>query len=140
MTDSKKTTTVKPITEGQKNEVETLKKQIIELQNQLKNQPESLEEKIKFYQAKQENITKLTRLDGFATSLIQIGEDVQESIKENDFSSDRYSFQIVRKNYSSHEGNKLLDINNPVLISEVLGFALDKINVKRAHLQNLIEA
>ncbi|WBL42382.1 hypothetical protein PBT90_16725 [Algoriphagus halophytocola] len=140
MTPTKKGTTVKPITEAQKNEVESLKKQIEELQNQLKSQPESLEDKIKYFQAKQENITKLNRLDGFAELLIKIGEDVKESMKENDFSSEKFAVTVTKKDYSHSQPNRILDINNPVLVSEVLAFALDKINVKRTHLQTLIEA
>ncbi len=117
-----------------------LKQENASLQIKLQDKPQSLEDKIKFYQAKQENITKLTRLDGFAASLITLGEEVQNSMGENEFTSDKFSFQVIKKNYSHHDGNKILDINNPVLVAEVLDFALGKINVKRQQLQTLIEA
>ncbi len=117
-----------------------LKQENASLQIKLQEQPQSLEDKIKFYQAKQENISKLTRLDGFAKSILIIGEEVQNSMGENEFTSDKFSFQVIKRNYSSHDGNKVLDINNPVLVAEVLDFALGKINEKRNQLQTLIEA
>jgi hypothetical protein len=140
MITSKKETPVKAIAEPQQNEVESLKKQIADLQIQLKSQPLSLEEKIKFYQAKQDNILKLNRLDGFADSLVTIGEEAQNSIGENEFSSEKFAVAITRKDYSYKEGSKILEINNPVLVVEVLGFALERINAKRATLRTLIEA
>lgn len=126
--------------ETPKSEVERLKKELETLKAQLAEKPMSLEDKIKFYQAKQDNILKLTRLDGFATSLITIGEEVQNSIGDNDFSSEKYSIAITKKDYSHSNPLKVLEINNPVLVAEVLDFALVKINFKRTQLQTLIEA
>lgn len=120
--------------------ITNLKSENASLQFKLKQQPASLEDKIKFYQAKQENISKLARLDGFAASLVTVGEEVQNSMGENEFSSEKYSVAITKKDYSHSNPVKILDINNPVLVAEVLDFALGKINTKRNQLQTLIEA
>lgn len=120
--------------------IANLKNENASLQFKLNSQPTSLEDKIKFYQAKQENISKLARLDGFAASLVTIGEEVQNSMGENEFSSEKYSVAITKKDYSHQTPVKILDINNPVLVAEVLDFALGKINTKRQQLQTLIEA
>lgn len=124
----------------EKTEVEKLREELKTLKSQLAEKPMSLEDKIKFFQAKQENISKLSRLDGFAELLIKIGEEVQDSMGENDFSSEKYMVSVTKKDYSHSNPMKVLEINNPVLVVEVLDYALERINTKRESLKTLIEA
>lgn len=141
MTPTKKGTTVKPITEAQKNEVEILKKQIAELQSKLNEQPASLEDKIKYFQEKQANISKLTKLDAFAESLVKIGQDAQEATETDEFFSERFAVRVSKRSSTYREDyDDILKIQNPVLVTEVLGYALERINAKRNHLKTLIEA
>lgn len=141
MTTSKKETPVKAIAKSENPEVEALKKQIEELQNKLQEQPLSLEEKIKFYQEKQANISKLAKLDAFAESLVKIGEDAQESAEKDEFFSERFAVRVSKRaNTYREDYEDILKIQNPVLVVEVLGYALERINAKRNQLKTLIEA
>jgi hypothetical protein len=133
--------TKKPTTTATgKNEVEELKAQIKKLEGQLSQQPQSLEEKIKFFQEKQEMIKRLSLLDCHANELLKIGAEIQKEHGEDEFLSERYFMKITYKatNYGSEQ--EVLKIQNPKLIAEVLGFAIGKLNEKRNELQTLINA
>lgn len=125
----------------QTNEVETLKKEIEKLKSQLDNQPESLEEKIKFFQQKQEMIKRLRLLNDYAENLLNVQEQINESLKENDvFLSDHFQFKIQYKQNSYGSPKDVLTIAHPKLIGDVLGFAIGKIQDKRTEIQNQINA
>lgn len=141
MTTSKKETPVKNIAKPQNEEVESLKKQIAELQSKLNEQPASLEDKIKYFQEKQANISKLTKLDAFAESLVKIGQDAQEATETDEFFSERFAVRVSKRSSTYREDyDDILKIQNPVLVTEVLGYALERINAKRNYLKTLIEA
>lgn len=129
---------VTPTTE--KNEVEQLKEQIKILESQLHQQPQSLEEKIKFFQQKQEMIKRLSLLDTYATGLLKIGEEMQKDTGDDDFLTERYFIKIIYKPTSYGSEQEVLKIANPRLIAEVLGYSIGKINEKRTELQTLINA
>lgn len=141
MTSQKKETPVKPISETGKNEVESLKAQIENLKKQLEQQPETLEQKIQYYQEKQKKIKQLEKLDGFAESIVKVGQDIQEEAEKDDFFSERFAVRISRKTASYRdEMEDILKIQNPVLVTEVLGYCLERINSKRDILKNAINA
>jgi hypothetical protein len=122
-----------------KTELETLKEEIKLLQNKLENQPQGLEERIKFFEAKQAHIKKLKTLDVFSDSIIKICEELEKEIQENGFFTENYFLKISKKQGYSNE-TELLKIQNPTVIGEVLNFALDKINLKRDEIKTLINA
>lgn len=122
-------------------EITRLKQENASLKIQLKEQPQSLEDKIKYFQEKQANISKLAKLDAFAESLVKVGEDAQEESETDEFFSERFSVRISKKpNKYDRDWSDLLTIQNPVLVVEVLGYALERINTKRNQLKALIEA
>ncbi|MBD3630522.1 hypothetical protein [Cyclobacterium sp.] len=137
MKEQTKKTTTQPTG---KNEVEQLKAQIKKLETQLSQQPQSLEEKIKFFQEKQEMIKRLSLLDQYADSLLKVGEDIQKDQEEDEFLTERHFLKITYKPTSYGSEQEVLKIQNPKLIGEVLNFAIGKINEKRNELQTLINA
>lgn len=132
-----KKTTTQPT---EKNEVAQLKAQIKKLETQLTQQPQSLEEKIKFFQEKQEMIKRLSLLDHYADNLLKVGEDIQKDQEEDEFLTERHFLKITHKATSYGSEQEVLKIQNPKLIGEVLNFAIGKINEKRNELQTLINA
>ncbi|WP_162343233.1 hypothetical protein [Cyclobacterium salsum] len=137
MKEQTKKTTTQPTG---KNEVEQLKAQIKKLETQLSQQPQSLEEKIKFFQEKQEMIKRLNLLDNYADNLLKVGEEIQKDQEEDEFLTDRYFMKITYKPTTYGSEQEVLKIQNIKLIGEVLGFAIGKINEKRNELQTLINA
>lgn len=118
-----------------------LKKENATLQNKLQEQPQSLEDKIRFFQEKQAKISKLAKLDAYAEGLIRIGEEAQEATEQDEFFSEKFSVRVGRKTNSYREEfEDVLKIQNPVLVVEVLGYALERINAKRTQLKTEIEA
>lgn len=137
MKEQTKKTTTQPTG---KNEVEQLKAQIKKLETQLSQQPQSLEEKIKFFQEKQEMIKRLSLLDNYADNLLKVGEEIQKDQEDDEFLTDRYFMKITYKPTTYGSEQEVLKIQNIKLIGEVLGFAIGKINEKRNELQTLINA
>lgn len=124
-----------------KTELDLVKEELAQLKKQLADGPKSLEDKIKFYQEKQANISKLAKLDAFAESLIKIGEDAQESTEQDEFFSEKFAVRVSKRSNTYREDyDDILKIQNPVLVVEVLGYALERINAKRNQLRTLIEA
>ncbi|MFY0628586.1 MAG: hypothetical protein JXR07_19975 [Reichenbachiella sp.] len=128
-----------PSKDTPKNEVEVLKITIAKLEAEIKNQPKTLNEKIEFFKEKQEQMKKLAVLDLQVEGLNNYSEELKTEESENEFFTENFFFKISKKrNYSQED--EILTIQNPVLINEMIGFALDKINVKRLELQTAIEA
>jgi flagellar biosynthesis chaperone FliJ len=118
-----------------------LKQENASLQIKLQEQPLSLEEKIKFFQEKKAKIDKLGKLDAYAEGLLKIGQEAQEASEADEFFSEKYSVRVSRKTNSYREEfEDVLKIQNPVLVVEVLGYALERINSKRSQLKAEIEA
>lgn len=118
-----------------------LKQENASLQAQLIQHPTSLEDKIKFFQEKKAKIDKLAKLDAYAQGLVKIGQEAQEASEADEFFSEKYSVRVSRKTNSYREEfEDVLKIQNPVLVVEVLGYALERINSKRNQLQTEIEA
>lgn len=118
-----------------------LKQENASLQIKLQEQPQSLEEKIKFFQEKKAKIDKLAKLDAYALGLVKVGEEAQEETEADEFFSEKYSVRVSKKtNKYDRDWTDVLTIQNPVLVVEVLGYALERINTKRTQLQTEIEA
>lgn len=118
-----------------------LKQENASLQIKLQEQPQSLEDKIKFFQEKKVKIDKLTKLDAYAAGLVKVGEDAQEETETDEFFSEKYSVRVSKKpNKYDRDWTDVLTIQNPVLVVEVLDYALGRINTKRNQLQTEIGA
>lgn len=118
-----------------------LKQENASLQIKLQEQPQSLEDKIRFFQEKKAKIDKLGKLDAYAEGLLKIGQEAQETSETDEFFSEKFAVKVTRKaNSYRNEGEDILTIQNPVLVVEVLGYALERINAKRAQLRTEIEA
>lgn len=136
MKEQAKNTAKQPI---QKNELEALKAENKKLREQLEATPQSLEEKIQYFQQKKEQIKKLETLDSYAETLINVSNEIEEKSKEEGFLSETFSFKVTKKQ-SYRDEVEVLKVQHPKVIGEVLGFALDKINDKREDLRKLINA
>lgn len=118
-----------------------LKQENASLKIKAQEQPLSLEDKIKFFQLKKAKIDQLAKLDAYAEGLVKVGQEAQEESEGDEFFSERYSVRVSRKaNKYNQEWTDLLTIQNPVLVVEILGYALERINAKRKQLQTEIEA
>ncbi len=129
--------TAKPVDLAKENAL--LKTQLAEFQKKLEEQPQTLEAKIKYFQEKQENIRKLNVLDGYVESLMEVGKDVQEESENDEFSTERFAVRISKKaNSYREEFEDLVKIKNPVLVAELLGYIMERINTKRDILKTAI--
>lgn len=130
-----------PLTPEIQELITRLKQENASLQAQLTQHPTSLEDKIRFFQEKKAKIDKLTKLDAYAEGLVKVGQEAQEASEADEFFSEKYSVRVSRKiNSYRDEYEDLLKIQNPVLVVEVLGYALERINSKRSQLKAEIEA
>jgi flagellar biosynthesis chaperone FliJ len=124
-----------------KSELDLVREELEMLKKQMEEGPKSLEDKIKFYQEKQVKINKLAKLDAYAEGLVRVGQEAQEESETDEFFSERYSVRVSRKpNKYDRDWTDVLTIQNPVLVVEILGYALERINQKREQLKNEIEA
>ncbi len=125
--------------ETQAPEVEALKKQVEELQKVLKGQPKSFEDRIKFFEEKQAHIKRLQKLDAYKDFTVKMLETLQTETEKDNFFTENFTLKVV--NGDGYRAEKeLLKIHHPVLIGEVLEFALAKLDNKREDLINLINA
>lgn len=123
----------------EKSEIEQLREELKKLQEQISRQPQSLDEKIQYFQNKKDLIKKLETLDGYTKTLETVTEEVLKAAGENGFFTEAFTLKVVRK-VSYRDDVEVLKVQNPTVINEVLGFALASINAKREELKNLINA
>lgn len=123
----------------EKSEIEQLREELKKLQEQVSRQPQSLDEKIQYFQNKKDLIKKLETLDGYTKTLETVTEEVTKAAGENGFFTEAFTLKVVRK-VSYRDDVEVLKVQNPTVINEVLGFALASINAKREDLKNLINA
>lgn len=125
----------------EKTELDLVKEELARVKKQLEEAPKSLEDKILFYQQKQAKINKLAKLDVYAEGLVKVGQEAQEESETDEFFSEKYSVRVSKKvNKYDRDWADVLTIQNPVLVVEILGYALDRLNTKRGQLKEEIEA
>lgn len=124
----------------EKTEVEKLREELATLKSQMAKEPLSLDEKIKFFQEKQAKINQLAKLDTYAESLIKIGQEAQILTESDEFFTEKFAVRISKKTGYRDEFEDLVKVHNPVLVVEMLGYALERINSKRLKLQSEINA
>lgn len=114
---------------------EELKARIKKLEAQLSQGPESFDDKIKYYQRKQELIEQLQQFDTTHDIIKQHLQAVNKEHNEDIFTSDNYSIVITGKKQGGYSEAEILKFKNPSVISDLLSFILAKVEAKQNSLQ-----
>ena len=127
-----KTEIVPPLKEEPKEvnkdeEIESLKKQLEEANKKLQ-EPVNLEERIQYYQRKQELIMQLDRLVSESERLKTIQEEIEECIENDEFECESYKLSLGK--LSQYRNDTVFSMNNPVVIGDVINCVLNRINAK----------
>ena len=135
-----KTEIVPPLKEEPKEvnkdeEIESLKKQLEEANKKLQ-EPVNLEERIQYYQRKQELIMQLDRLVSESERLKTIQEEIEECIEDDEFECESYKLSLGK--LSQYRNDTVFSMNNPVGIGDVIKCVLNRINVKMDKLKTEI--
>ncbi|WP_270429721.1 hypothetical protein [Butyricimonas virosa] len=135
-----KTEIVPPLKEEPKEvnkdeEIESLKKQLEEANKKLQ-EPVNLEERIQYYQRKQELIMQLDRLVSESERLKTIQEEIEECIEDDEFECESYKLSLGK--LSQYRNDTVFSMNNPVVIGDVINCVLNRINVKMDKLKTEI--
>ncbi len=135
-----KTEIVPPLKEEPKEvnkdeEIESLKKQLEEANKKLQ-EPVNLEERIQYYQRKQELIMQLDRLISESERLKTIQEEIEECIEDDEFECESYKLSLGK--LSQYRNDTVFSMNNPVVIGDVINCVLNRINVKMDKLKTEI--
>lgn len=119
--------------------VEELKAQVQELQKRLLSLPQNLDDRIKYFNEKKELIRRLTILNTNIEALELHVTKLHEIVAINDFETEDYSL-TVEGGSGSYRKTSVFTLKNPVIISEVIGFMMGRIDVKRLEIAAQIEA
>ncbi|HAM85572.1 MAG TPA: hypothetical protein DFK15_08730 [Butyricimonas sp.] len=135
-----KTEIVPPLKEEPKEvnkdeEIESLKKQLEEANKKLQ-EPVNLEERIQYYQRKQELIMQLDRLISESERLKTIQEEIEECIEDDEFECESYKLSLGK--LSQYRNDTVFSMNNPVVIGDVINCVLNRINAKMDKLKTEI--
>ena len=135
-----KTEIVPPLKEEPKEvnkdeEIESLKKQLEEANKKLQ-EPVNLEERIQYYQRKQELIMQLDRLISESERLKTIQEEIEECIEDDEFECESYKLSLGK--LSQYRNDTVFSMNNPVVFGDVINCVLNRINVKMDKLKTEI--
>ena len=116
-------------------EIESLKKQLEEANKKLQ-EPVNLEERIQYYQRKQELIMQLDRLVSESERLKTIQEEIEECIEDDEFECESYKLSLGK--LSQYRNDTVFSMNNPVVIGDVINCVLNRINAKMDKLKTEI--
>ena len=119
--------------------VEELKTQVLELQKRLLAIPQNLDERIRYFNEKKELIRRLSLLNANIEALEEHSQKLKEIAETNDFETDDYSLSVEGGSGSYRKSTVFL-LKNPVIIGEVIGFMMNRIDAKRLELATQIEA
>ena len=124
-----------PKEENKDEEIESLKKQLEEANKKLQ-EPVNLEERIQYYQRKQELIMQLDRLVSESERLKTIQEEIEECIEDDEFECESYKLSLGK--LSQYRNDTVFSMNNPVVIGDVINCVLNRINAKMDKLKTEI--
>ena len=127
-----KTEIVPPLKEEPKEvnkdeEIESLKNQLEEAIKKLQ-EPVNLEERIQYYQRKQELIMQLDRLVSESERLKTIQEEIEECIEDDEFECESYKLSLGK--LSQYRNDTVFSMKTPVVIGDVINCVLNRINAK----------
>ncbi|MBD9178205.1 MAG: hypothetical protein EGP82_03375 [Odoribacter splanchnicus] len=123
------TTALVLVTETPEAKAKRLEKEILELKDKLKKVPQTLEQKIEFYQVKQQKIKQLDKLEKSSNELFEHIEELDKLTETDDFVCDKYKLSVTEKSAGYNEGS-VFQMNNPVIIRDVIKFVLQRIDDK----------
>lgn len=123
------TTALVVVTETPEAKAKRLEKEISELKDRLKNVPQTLEQKIEFYQLKQKKIKQLAKLEESSNELFEHIEKLDKLTEEDDFVCDKYKLSVMDSS-NGYKENSAFHMNNPVIIRDVVKFVLQRIDDK----------
>lgn len=103
-----------------------LEAEIAKLQAKLNQEPQDLEERIRYYEEKQKKINQLNNYESTQNELMTHAEILGEASIDDDFDY-KYILSVAEDEYSR---NTIFKMNNPILIGEVMRFILGKIAEK----------
>lgn len=136
---------VEPAPDPAKMQAETvlkLSKRIEELEEQLRKEPQSIEERIEYYQKKQQLTERYKNLTAQILHLKKLREQVEECNDEvEDFSNDANIYRLrLMIPSSSYNEKDVINISNVALIGEVINLLTAKMQDKALSLQSEIAA
>jgi len=99
-------------------------------------EPVNLEERIQYYQRKQELIMQLDRLVSESERLKTIQEEIEECIEDDEFECESYKLSLGK--LSQYRNDTVFSMNNPVVIGDVINCVLNRINAKMDKLKTEI--
>lgn len=115
-----------------------LLKKIEELEKKLNGQPQSLDEKIKFFELKKQRINHLNLFEAKRNELSESLEGVTPAAENEDFQKEEFQLQL--KTFSKYgDGNTLFKITNPLIIQQCMSFIISAIDKKIVELKMEIE-
>lgn len=119
-----------------------LSKRIEELEEQLRKEPQSIEERIEYYQKKQQLTERYKNLTAQILHLKKLREQVEECNDEvEDFSNDANIYRLrLMIPSSSYNEKDVINISNVALIGEVINLLTAKMQDKALSLQSEIAA
>lgn len=123
------TTALVLVTETPEAKAKRLEKEISELKDRLKNVPQTLEQKIEFYQLKQQKIKQLAKLEESSSELFEHIEKLDKLTEENDFVCDKYKLSVIDSS-NGYKETSAFQMNNPMIIRDVVKFVLQRIDDK----------
>ena len=119
--------------------LEELKSQVEALKGKLLRIPQNLDDRIKYFNEKKELIRRLTVLNGNAEALEGHTQKLHEIAQTNDFENEDYILS-VEGGTGGYRKASIFTLKNPVIISEVITYMLNRIDVKRLEIAAQIEA
>jgi len=119
--------------------VEELKNQVEALKKRLSGIPQNLDDRIKYFNEKKELIRRLAILNGNAEALEGHAQKLHEIAVTNDFENEDYILS-VEGGTGGYRKASIFTLKNPVIISEVITFMMNRIDAKRLEIAAQIEA
>lgn len=113
--------------EEKKPTVEELQKQVEALQKKLLSAPQSLEERIKYLQVKQQLVKKLNVLNLYQTRVNDFIQVINEEVEKDILTTENFSVEFQAKESGHYNTKEVLKIQNPAIVLELFKFASVKI-------------
>lgn len=100
--------------------------------------PQSLDEKIQYFNRKKDLISKLSRLKEWSGKLNEHIQHIAEISAQNEFETEEYILTI--ENGSNYSKNKVFKLDNPVIIGDTIAYIVGLLDAKQKSLLSEIEA
>ena len=118
-------------------ESQLLKQEVERLRAIIAAGPETIQDKIKYYQHKQELIERLQSLEATEEILANHLEEINKEAEQDLFLSEQYKLNLTVK--SGYSGEKeILTFRHPVIITEMLLFLIEKVSSKKQNIESEI--